>query len=428
MKTLFASALAFTAAAVLAAPLSAQLPQTPRALGAGHGYLGMARGHSAVFLNPANLGLRDNPWWSMAFPQFGFGSTVAGASIGDFQDWRQTTNLTEARRQELLAAVPDEGGEIAFDMKLPVFVYQNRGFGVGVSYNMIGEHSVGRDLVDLLLNQYQQGRTDYSVGNTAGRRATYVDVAAAYGRRFGPLSVGIAGHYYRGISLMQSRMFEPRFNLHAQDIEVDYVGVLSRSGQGYGVDLGVALQPIPMLTLSAAVANIASSMTWSEDLRYRHATFTSADFNVREPIQLISRYEQTEQDLTDAGTPQIRRTAEGLYDDAFFPATLRAGAAIELPTRTKVGLAYSANLTEGRLAGRWDRMLGAGVEQRLPLVTVRAGYTSNLEESSMLTGGLSLGVLEVGVARISDGSYFGTPREGYIGTFGVNVQTRTLRP
>jgi hypothetical protein len=427
MMRISTAALAFAASALLAAPLTAQMPHTPRALGTGGAYLGMARGHSAVFLNPANLDLPGSPYWSIAFPQFSIGATASGASVWDVNEYRQTSKLPEARRAELLAAIPAEGTEVAIDVRMPVFAMQFGRVGVGVAYNMIGEHTFGKDIFDLVLNQYQEGRTDYSIGNTAGRRATYLDFAGAYGRRVGPLTLGVTGHYYHGLNLVHSRVFEPRFDLQAADIEVDMVSVLARGGSGYGVDVGAAFQPIPSVTVSAAVANVASKMTWSENLRYRELTVRRVDFGASDPTYLLQRYEDSEQDLLDAGTPQIRRTAEGLYDQAFFPATLRAGVAVDLPTRTHVGVAYMSNLTEGRLAGRWERLASVGVQQKLPVGTLRAGLSSNFDAGSILSGGLSLGVLEMGIARVSDGDYFGGAREGVIATFGINVQTTTLR-
>jgi hypothetical protein len=428
MKPLVRTIPSLVALLCIAAPAMAQLPSTPRALGVGGAYIGMARGHEAVLLNPANLGLRDNPWWSLAFPQFGIGASVAGASLADYSDFTSGSSLPESRRRELLDAVSDEGAEIILDTRLPLFAMQNRGFGLAVTFNSIGDHTLGKDLIDLYLNQYQEGRTDYSVGNTAGRRASFLDVAAAYGRQFGPVNLGMAVHYYHGFNLVHSRMFEPRFDLQASDLEIDYVGVLVRGGRGFGVDFGVTYQPVPTVTLGAAVANAATRMTWSEELYVRHATYTRADFGTRDPFPLLTRYEQSEQRLTDEGSAQVRRTAIGLYDEAYFPTTLRTGVAVDLPTRTQLGAAFQTNLTDGRLAGRWDQMLSVGVQQATPIVSLRAGYGTNLDGGSVVSGGLSLAALEFGLARYRGGDFHDTQRQGIIATLGVNVRTKTLRP
>ncbi|HEU4885667.1 MAG TPA: hypothetical protein VFT45_25760, partial [Longimicrobium sp.] len=80
--------LAFTAAAatVAAAPLAAQVPLTPRALGMGGAYVGVARGAESLWLNPANLGLPNSPHWSANIPTLSLGVDTRGIEPGDLQD------------------------------------------------------------------------------------------------------------------------------------------------------------------------------------------------------------------------------------------------------------------------------------------------------------------------------------------------------
>ena len=62
-----------------------------------------------------------------------------------------------------------------------------------------------------------------------------------------------------------------------------------------------------------------------------------------------------------------------------------------------------------------------GIQQRLPLIVVRAGYATNLEEGRMISGGVSLGPMQLGAAHLDDGVYEGSPRTGWIATFGLGV-------
>ncbi|HEX7240707.1 MAG TPA: DUF5723 family protein [Longimicrobiaceae bacterium] len=414
--------LAASAAALAAAPAAAQVPLTPRALGMGGAYVASARGHEALFLNPANLGLAGTPRWSIALPQLGVGTTLEGPAWADLPDMANYDDITDVRKQELLDAIPQGGMELRVDSRLPVFALQTGRFAVGVSYGMVGEHSLGRDLVDLVFNGYEDGRTDYSVGRTQGSRATYLDFAAGYGRRVGPLSLGVTGHYLRGRTLMRSRMFEPRVDVAAEEISVEYVGVLANGGSGYAVDLGAALQPVRGVTLSASVANAFGRMKWSDDLRVRSITLHRADLEGMEndPFWIRDEYELSDRALDPgAATSQEYETARELYSEAYFPTTLRLGAAWAPARGTELGAAYQGNLTEGRLSGWWDRTASVGVQQKLPLVTVRAGYATNLEEGRMLTGGLSLGPIQLGAARVEDGP----SRAGYVMTFGVSTRT-----
>lgn len=416
--------------AALAAPAAAQVPLTPRALGMAGAYVASARGHEALLLNPANLGLPGTPRWSIAFPQLGAGATLLGPSFADLPDMINVDDATAERKSELLASVPASGTEVRIDSRDPLFVLQNHRFALGVSYGVTAGHSVGKDILDLVVNGYQQGRTDYSVGRTEGWRMSYLDLAAGFGHRVGPVSLGATGHYYRGRSLVRSRMFEPRFDLAAQDLSVDYVGVQAHGGNGYGVDLGAAVQPHPSFTLSAAVANAFGRMKWTEALTARSVTLHKGDFNAdSEPWWIRDSYDQSEHPVVNGtATLQEYETAAGLYDEAYFPATLRVGAAWKPLKGTEVGTAYQSNLTEGRMSGWWDRSASVGIQQKLPLVTVRGGYASNLEDGRMVTGGLSLGPLQLGLARVDDGTTDGAARTGWLMTFGVSTRTpETLR-
>ena len=423
--------LAFAAASVLAATSTraaqAQVNATPRSLGMGGAYVAVARGTEALFQNPANLALRDGPRWSLFLPQVTVGATVVGYEAGDVSDLFRGSELTQSRRDELLARLPAGGGtEGQLDVRLPIVALQVGRFAVGVSAAGVGDHTVGRDLVDLALNGYQQGRTNYSVGNTGGRSAAFFDAAAAYGFGFGPLKLGATGHYYRGQALSRTRMSEPRYNSGASAIEVDYVGVRAEGGEGYGVDLGGALKLLPSLTVSAAVTNAFSYMAWSDDLRYRTLVIDSAGFD--DVASLRDGYETSDRPYDATSAPlSVVRVADGFYEEAYFPATLRAGAAWEPTRRTRFGASYEERLTSGFLAGRWDRTAAVGVEQSLPLLALRAGFATDLGDGSMLAAGLSLGPIDVGLAKLTNATADSATRDGWIGTAGLGFRGKAPR-
>lgn len=414
------------ALALAAVPAAGQVPSTARALGMGGAYVASARGQEAIFQNPANLGLAGSPEWSVALTQLGVGTSLSGPRFADLPDLLNFDDIAQSRRDELLARVPESGAEVAVDTRVPLFAMQTGRVGLAVSYGMTGAHTLGRDIVDLLLNGYQDGRTDYSVGNTAGWRASYLDFAAAYGRKVGPVSLGATGHYFHGRSVAHSRMFEPRFDLEAQDFSVDYVGVLAEGGRGWGVDLGAAVQPHRTLTLSAAVANAFTRMRWSDELHVRSVTLRGEDLRqLDEPFWIREEYERSDTRLDPAAVPvRVYQTALPLYREAYFPTTVRAGAAWAPLKGMEIGAAYQGNVTTGRMGGWWDRSVSVGVQQKLPLVRVRAGAATNLEEGTLLSGGVSLGPIQLGAARLRDG----TLREGWIATFGISTRTRAELP
>jgi hypothetical protein len=383
----------------VSAPAVAQIPASPRALGMGGAYIGIARGHEALFLNPANLALDGNPGWSLALPSPALGGTTWGPGVEDF--FRLAAGeVDQSTADEVVAMVPGTGMRMDLEVRVPLLALQIGPVALGASYGAVVEQTFGKDIVDLLLNGFEEGRTDYGVGNTGGSRATYVDYAAAYGRRVGPVSIGVTGHYLQGRRLSRSRLFDPRIDAKGESIEVDYAEVLSAGGNGFVLDVGAAMQPVRNLTLSAAVSNLAGTMRWNQELRVRDVTLTEEDFEA-DLLDISDRFGGSERPFVRGKSARSDALAESLTEGAGLPRVLRLGAAYNLPSYTRIAAAYQGNLASGRLAGGWDRSLGVGVQQRLLILTARAGYANSLNGRTMLSGGLSLGPLDIGAARLS---------------------------
>lgn len=441
MKTTHAARLGAALAAALAAavPAHAQIPLNARGLGMGNAHLATTRGQEALFQNPANLALPGNPHWSIALPQALAGATVLGLGLGDLNDLRDYNDLSDEQAQEILASIP-AGTGVQYDVKLPLVSFQTGRFALGVSYNSVGHHSIDRDIVDLFLNDYQRGRV-YSAGNTFGERSTYVDVAAAYAHRVGPVALGATAHYYHGRDLVRSGIADvDTLVLPSPDIQVTYAGVRSDAGRGFGLDLGAAIQPLPNLTLSAAVANVVSSLDWDEDLLARSLTLNSNEIQNADFRLLRTQFRDSERGFDDylaqPGLDAEQRAvvsnlAEALTDRAEPPTTLRLGAAYSLPTGTDLAAAYHDELSDSRLGGQlWSRTLSLGVQQRVGgLLSLRAGIATNTDEASLMTAGLSLGPLQLGVGRLDNGAGAGgADREGWVASFGISTRSASVMP
>ncbi|MBA4156728.1 MAG: hypothetical protein H0X65_04540 [Gemmatimonadetes bacterium] len=417
---------------LVATHAAAQVPPTARALGMGGAYVATARGHEALFLNPANLGLPGTPYWSIAMPQIGISGSTAGPTFPELYEIIKASKAEPSRRSELLAQVPADGMQIEMDARLPLVAIQSRHLVLGASYGSVVDHSIGKDLIDLFVNGYEEGRTDYTAGNTTGSRATFVDFAAGYGRRVGPISLGVTGHYILGRTLSRAKLFEPRIDPGAETIEVEYREVMARGGQGYGVDVGAAYQPARGLTVSAVIANAFARMKWNESLTTRSLLITHDDFGApsRHWEDKLSAYAREEEDVDPDATPlSVYETARDLYEGAYFPTTLRAGIAYRLePTRTQVEASYQRHLSAGRLGGAWEQGVAVGIQQRIPLLVLRGGAATNLDGATLLGVGITLGSIELGAARLEDQMENGTPRTGWVGTFGLNIRTRSSMP
>ena len=426
IRNLAAVAVAVAATATSAA---AQGTLTPRALGMAGAYVAEARGQEALFINPANLGLSKTPHYSFAAPQLFLGVETAGTTPGGLLDLAGYDGLSQARKDALLAGVPESGLGAGVDVRLPIAAFQMGRFAVGVAFTGTYSENVGRDVVDLALNGYQEGRTDYAVGNTGGRHASFYDVAVGYGRKVGPVSVGATAHWLKANVLGQHRLFEPTFDLEARDLSVELRDVHVSGGGGYSLDVGLAAEPIPGLTVSAAVANAVSRFRWSEELYTRHIVLNRDQIENADPYDLLQQVRGTREPVDPSAAPQtVYATAEGLFDGAYLPATLRTGASYALPSGgTRVSGAFQAALDDGRLSGEWRRALSGGVEQRVyRSVAARAGAASDLGGAWMLSGGVSLGPIHLGLARTNEpvGERFGGG-SGWVATFGLGTRTHS---
>jgi hypothetical protein len=312
---------------------------------------------------------------------------------------------SQGEKDAFVGGIPAEGLNARVDLTVPVAAVQVRGFALGVSFTESYSQNIGRDVADLVVNGYQPGRTDYAVDNTSGRNASWFDVSGAYGRRVGRVSVGVAAHYIAARALAQSRLFEPSFDLEAEDISAELREVSAHGGHGWGVDVGMAAQPSPRLTLSAAVSNALSGMKWNAGLRTKSLVLSRGDFSRSGAIEARTRFDRSEAALDPSAVPlSVYETAQGLYDGAWLPATLRVGAAYAASPRTHLSTSYQGALDDGALAGGWRRQLSAGVEHSRGLLALRAGAGTDASGAWMLSSGVGLGPVQLGAARTSEPS------------------------
>jgi hypothetical protein len=392
-------------------------------------YVADARGVDALFFNPANLALSNTPYWSVSIPQMVVGTSFVGTRLGQVPSFLHFNRWSQGRKDAFLGGIPDQGLNAQVAVTVPIAAVQYRRVALGVSYAARYEENVSRDVMDLLVNGYQDGRTDYAVGNTGGRNASWLDFSAGTGRRFGRVSVGVAGHWVMGRAMAQNRLFEPRFDVQAQDLSAELREVSVHGGHGWGVDLGVAAEPAKRLTVSAAVSNAFSGMRWSGDFRTKSLVLTRADFHRSAADAALSRFDQSETAVDPTAVPvTVYETANGLLDAAWLPPTLRAGVAYALPgERTRLSASYQGALDDGALSGGWRRQLSAGVEHRLGFAALRAGAGTDAGGAWMAAGGASLGPVQLGVAHTSEPS--GSARaSGWTLTFGLAARNLTAMP
>ena len=424
--------IALAAAAALAAvPAQAQISLNSRGLGMAGAYIGVARGQESLHFNPANLGLPNSPHWSAGIPQVAFGVQTLGVSPGDVFDLREYGGMSAEERQAFVDDVPETGTGIEVDVRAPLFALQIRRFAVGASYALVGDHTVNRSLVDLVLNGFEQSKLgQYNIQNTGGFRASYFDLHAAYGNRVGRVALGVTGHYYIPGSMVRSAFVELRrvpANQIPTDVEVTYEGVQASGGSGFGVDVGAAMQPIPGLTVGVSLDNAFNTLKWNDDLKLRTVTLDRDDYESGDAEGLLTRYDESERDYVEADAdPQTAALAQQILADRDqgLPMTLRVGAAYSIRDVTTFGVQYQSQLEDSPLGGLWDNQLSVGWQQKLPIVTLRAGVATDGADANLISGGLTLGPIQLGVARLTGAD----ERNGWVYSFGLSGRSDSTMP
>jgi hypothetical protein len=413
------------AALATAAPAAAQLPASPQSLGMGGAHMGVARGQEALLLNPAQLGLRGTPHWSVAFPQVVLGGTFLGIRYGDVGDIRNYDRLSDDERRALLARVPRSGTEARYDLNAPVAAFQFSRFAVGWGYRTAGGQGISYDLAELALVGYEPGRRDFDVRGTVADRAGYTTFSAATGHAVGPVSLGVTGHLYRGGTLVRSRLLDVEVDLLGLHYQSRYVSLRSEGGTGYGIDLGAAMQPLPGLTVSAALGNAIGEMNWNPELRQRAVDITRDDVEARRFEGLRTRFNRSDAPYGGSADPLVQEMEAGIFDGAELPRTLRLGAAYEPLAGTEVGAAYETARNESRMAGLWHQRLSVGVQHRVGLARLRAGAASNLDDGGLLSAGAAIGPIQLGLARVTGAAVEDHDRTGWVASFGLATRSNS---
>ncbi len=263
--TTFRRLAATTLAIALPSVASAQFTPSAAANGMGGAYLPLAKGADALWINPANLALENSPTWSLQLGGGGLSAAMLGLDLKQMYDFVRNQANSATAKQEILNNIPAQGTELRGRIQMPVATLQMGRIALGVAVGGTYDYYMGRDFVDLALNGYDNTRTNYQIGNTNGRQAWYLDFAAAYARKLGPLAVGVTGHYIMPRGLDNTRIFEPQYDLVNRTISVTGYSAGVSGGSGFSLDVGATTDLGP-LTVSGTVENIAGNVKWGENL------------------------------------------------------------------------------------------------------------------------------------------------------------------
>jgi hypothetical protein len=403
--------------------LAAQLPNnSTRALGLGGAYTVYARGFEAVAWNPAALGVRGRPGFTIGLPQ---GSLEFGSSDLGFSDFRKYADkfLSAQDKADILAKIDTAlgirtiGGVTPFALSIGRF-----GFSLGVAGDV--DARLGKDAVDLALNGNASRSGPGQFFTAAGSRGSgwaATTAAASIGwplvsSPLGRITVGATAKYIwgnglgRGNETSSQFQINPAFQVHAAGhaIYTDYesnndLSFGNAPGHGFGVDLGGMLEMPGGLTIGASLVNIVNTMSWKAD----RLTYERDDYLVTQAANGQLSDTQVKTKLTGAaidGDPVARAFRDSLLDNAHFSRLARVGVGLKLG-KLLVAADGQLRLSDG-LDHPPSQFVSAGAEYvLLGILPLRAGIGSDFAHQLTLSAGTGLYLgpvhLEISAANIS---------------------------
>ena len=432
------------AALLLPATVDAQMSPGARSVAMGGGGMVFATGVDAIEWNPANLNWAGG--WSASLYELGVSTLSTGATYKEILAiaGADAFGASDLNVPQIVGAIPAEGLQLSAVTEgfitaiaaegaeipkpgspLPSIGVTVGNVGVRFRSRVMSDFTMSREIADLIGNGFDAGRIqEYSAGNTGWRTTSFSEVIAAYGTTLGGLmSVGVAGRYVIGHSMVTGRFFEPVVDLNTTTLSIETIGVEARGGSGFGLDVGLSLELPNGVRASFSGMNVFQRMNWDETLIAHSTTFTDADFDQLDFIGLLDQFDAQPVDPTSVSLSVIE-ASEGLFEESYFPQVFRAGVGWR-SGRTTLEAVGTKVAPRGRFTSAWDERVSLGVEHALPVLTLRAGLARADEGLTALTGGFGIGlgplILDTSLGRFS-GEEGTVSREGFYGTISLQLR------
>jgi len=334
-------------------PSLVQAQGAVRAWGMGGAHTAAARGLEAAEYNPAALA-------------FSSGTTVGLATAAvdvhnnafSLDRYNEITgaHLNSADKAQIMSDIPDGGLTLDADVRASVFGVQNGNYAVSFGGFGSGQGNLDKDYFDLVLYGNTPGETiDFS--NTWGEGYSYGSAAVSYGHILKDgdttrLSAGFTARYLQGIYEVHVEDAYGQLTTTMTEISGEaFVSTLSSSGgQGYGLDLGLALEMAGGLSVGLVVDNLTTRIDWTGDVEANEFRVNADEINL-----LNSDLDAA---VTDADTTY---TGEGYT--THLPRRVRVGAAKAFGA-FHVAMDYVQGL-ETRGTTSTNPLVNAGVEWHL---------------------------------------------------------------
>jgi hypothetical protein len=376
-----------------------------------------SRGLDALGINPANLAWPDRNRFSLNIVSFG---TRIGTDLftydayqefftGDPNDRSKPKYLNETDKERLLSLLPEGRGSTRLDLEilslgLALSVPEYGGIAFGITDRIGMKFDLPKEYMRMFLFGFDSTGSTYNFEGTAASAWWWREYNISFGfevpLRHSLVKTFVAGAglkflrgygvietvKYRGILGVQKNganqflgsadfdFLTRRSGIDALDPERNesFSVFPEPAGTGIGFDLGIGLQLVSGVCLSASITDIGR-ISWKKNI-----VETSADYSLRftDPFS-----QETQDSLKHAFRGN---NAAGGDFSTTLPATLRLGASVivqqipglrVLPGNMLLAFDYNQGLTES-MGGVTTPRLSIGMEYRIiPLLPLRTGIS-----------------------------------------------------
>ena len=380
---------------------SGQLPSASTApLGTANNYSTLARGFTAIALNPAGLGMPGNPRFSLTFLPVQVQAGLNAISVADIAAFDEL-KIPVATKEEWLQSVITEGS-LALRGGFAVTELALSAGPIGFQVSTVGDvnASLGPDAVELALFG-NAGRTgtarDMTLEGTSGDGWLATTAALAFGRplpgvriKGGRFAAGATLKYTVGHVVALVRDDGSTITANPIGIELSLPSIAPDSltgnnGTGMGLDLGVAWEGSTW-AFSAALQNVFNSFQWNLD-----------DFAYR-PGDVVAEVDSTATDFDAVPAASAPLALQNELLAQSFGTALNLGATYRATDQLTLTGDLRKDGGETLVVGEGSH-IGVGFEFRgLPFLPLRGGF-SRISAAGL---GLELGPVHFSSAYLTE--------------------------
>jgi hypothetical protein len=253
---------------------------TPRALGMGGAYSALARGVHAPDWNPANLGMPDNPGFSMSFLSVGTQISNNSFTQGMYNKYIGKY-LTQGDVEDILSAIPDNGLFFGVRGTLRIISFSAGHFAMTIGGDFSGYGNMEKTLFELMFRGNELYKT-YDFDDIDGGGEGVGLIGFSYGRPIPAdfaevFTIGGTLNFLYGIGYakIEKSGFKLRFDDDGMNMNGDYMARTATGSLGWSLNVGSAAKLNKKLTVDFSLMNLIGNIPWDRNVEqvtgYIHA-------------------------------------------------------------------------------------------------------------------------------------------------------------